>query len=205
VLTKNWSFIPKTAFPRPVHLRKALPFKMSVGSSTMNAGATVTALGFDNGSLTLAPSATSTARAAAAIDDTDLKIVIAEGYERWKTVRTDLLKKAYDRRMTNRSSDAATAAPAGDPAVAPTRAADGTYPILTAHLNSGEVNEIKLKNVRSWGDAVASQFEGKAAWAIKIAFDAETVFGLQPAEAQAIVSAGRVKGWFYTGSGEPVP
>ena len=33
----------------------------------------------------------------------------------------------------------------------------------------------------------------------------ETVFGLQPTEAQAIVSGGRVKGWFYTGSGEPVP
>jgi hypothetical protein len=47
--------------------------------------------------------------------------------------------------------------------------------------------------------------EGKAAWSIKVQADVETVFGLQPAEAQALVRDGRVKGWYYTGSGEPVP
>jgi hypothetical protein len=32
-----------------------------------------------------------------------------------------------------------------------------------------------------------------------------TVFGLQPVEVKAVVQKGRVTGWFYAGSGEPVP
>ncbi len=205
VLTKNWTVIPKTAFPRAVHLRKALPFKMSAGSSVINAGTEVTALGFEGGALTLAPAATSSARAQAGVDDTDLKALLHEGYERWKIVRTELMKKAYERRLAMRDQPDAPAAGGTDPAVAPARASDGTYPVLVAHLQSGDVHEIKLKNVHSWGDAMATQFEGKPAWSVKIQFDAETIFGLQPAEAQAIVSGGRVKGWFYTGSGEQVP
>lgn len=205
-LTKNWTFIPKTAFPRQVVLKKALPFKMSVGSSTINAGTTVTAIGFDQGVLTLAPTPTSSARASAAIEDTDLKPLLVEGYEAWKVARTEVLKKAHEQRLANKSSGLNDApAPAGDPSQAPTRGSDGSYPLLVSHLNSGEVNEIKAKNVHRWGDPEASQFEGKPAWAVKIQFDAETVFGLQPAEAQAIISGGRVKGWFYTGTGEPVP
>lgn len=205
VLSKNWTMIPKSAFPRKVHLRKAVPFRMSVGTSTINAGAEVTALGFDTGMLTLAPAATSSARATAAIDDTDLKSVLNENYERWKAIQTDLRKKAFDRRLANRGKDDAAPVGGGDPAATPSRANDGTYPVLVAHLNSGEVNEIKLKNIHGWGDAIATQWEGKPAWSVKVQFDAETVFGLQPAEAQAIISNGRVKGWFYTGSGEPVP
>ena len=50
-----------------------------------------------------------------------------------------------------------------------------------------------------------AMLEGKPAWSIKVQADVDTVFGLQPAEAQALVRDGRVKGWFYTGSGEPVP
>jgi hypothetical protein len=205
VLSKNWTMIPKSAFPRQVHLRKAIPFRMSVGTSTINAGAEVTALGFDTGLLTLAPAATSSARATAAVDDTDLKSVLNENYERWKAIQTDLRKKAFDRRLANRGKEDAAPASGGDPAATPSRANDGTYPVLVAHLNSGEVNEIKLKNIHNWGDAIATQWEGKPAWSVKVQFDAETVFGLQPTEAQAIISGGRVKGWFYTGSGEPVP
>jgi len=204
-LTKGWTFIPKTAFPRQVHLKKAVPFKMSVGSSNLNAGAEVTALGFENGLLTLAPTVSSTARAAVPLDDTDLKGVLLENYEKWKVLRIAWLKEARERRLASKATAPPEPAPVADGSQAPTRGSDGAYPLLVSHLNSGEVNEIKAKNVHSWGDPVAMQFEGKPAWGIKIQFDAETVFGLQPAEAQAVVAGGRVKGWFYTGSGEPVP
>ena len=203
-LTKNWSVIPKSAFPRQVQLKKALPFKMSAGSSVLNAGATVTALGFDQGLLTLAPTAASSARATASLDDTDLKSILNDGYETWKAARTETLKKAYEQRLVTKAA-APEAPPAGDPSQAPVRGADGAYPLLVAHINSGDVNEIKAKNIHSWGEPESIQFEGKPAWAVKVQVDVETVFGLQPAEAQAIVSGGRVKGWFYTGSGEPVP
>ena len=207
-LTKNWSAIPKSAFPRQVQLKKALPFKMSVGSSTINAGTTVTALAYEQGLLSLAPTPTSSARATAALDDTDLKSILTEGYEAWKVARTEILKKAHEQRLSAKATglaDAPPPPPVGDPSQAPTRASDGSYPLLVSHINSGEVNEIKVKNIHRWGEPESSQFEGKPAWAVKIQFDAETVFGLQPAEAQAIIAGGRVKGWYYTGSGEPVP
>lgn len=204
-LAKNWTFIPKTAFPRQVHLKKAVPFKMSVGSSFLNAGAEVVALGFENGNLTLAPTASSTARAIAPLDDTDLKAILYENYEKWKVLRVEFLKKAHERRLANKSTQPPESAPTGDASQAPSRSGDGSYPLLVSHLNSGDVTEIKAKNIHNWGDPVAMQYEGKPAWGIKVQADVDTVFGLQPAEAQAIVSGGRVKGWFYTGSGEPVP
>jgi len=205
-LTKGWTFIPATAFPRPVHIHKMVPFKMSVGSSNMNAGAEVTALAFSNGMLQLAPTAASTARAVVPLDDTDLKAVLQSGYENWKTLRTAALKRAHERRLANQSAaPAATPAAATDPAVPPERASDGSYPLLVAHLNSGEVTEVKAKNIHQWGTAEAMMFEGKPAWSIKVQVDVDTVFGKQPAEVQCIVASGRVKGWFYTGSGEPVP
>lgn len=205
-LTKGWTFIPATAFPRPVRINKMVPFKMSVGSSSMNAGAEVTALAFANGMLQLAPTAASTARAVVPVDDTDLKTVLQSGYENWKTLRTAALKRAHERRLANQSAaPAATPAATTDPAVTPERASDGSYPLLVAHLNSGEVTEVKAKNIHQWGTAETMMFEGKPAWSIKVQVDVDTVFGKQPAEVQCIVASGRVKGWFYTGSGEPVP
>jgi hypothetical protein len=204
-LAKGWTMIPKSAFPRQVHLKRAVPFKMSVGSSTMNAGAAITALAFDNGQLNCAPAESSSARAVVALDDTDLKSVLEEGYEKWKVKRIEWLKEAHQRRLAARASSGNAPDTGVDPAQAPARAGDGSYPLLIASLNSGEVNEIKQKNIHSWGDPQTTMIEGKPAWAIKVQFDAETVFGPQPAEAQAIVASGRVKGWFYTGSGEPVP
>lgn len=206
-LTKGWTFIPATAFPRPVRINKMVPFKMSVGSSNMNAGAEVTALAFAKGMLQLAPTATSTARAVVPLDDTDLKAVLQTGYENWKTLRTAALKRAHERRLANKDAAPATATPAAatDPAVPPERATNGSYPLLIAHLNSGEVTEVKAANIHQWGAAESMMFEGKPAWSIKVQVDVDTVFGKQPAEVQCIVASGRVKGWFYTGSGEPVP
>jgi hypothetical protein len=40
---------------------------------------------------------------------------------------------------------------------------------------------------------------------VKVNFEAKTVFGPQPAEAQALILDGRVTGWYFTGSGEEVP
>jgi len=204
-LAKGWTFIPKTAFPRQVHLKKAVPFKMSVGSSNLNEGTEVTALGFKDGNLALAPTPSSAARAIVPLDDTDLKAVLYENYEKWKVLRLEAMKAAYEKRIANKASQPPEPESAGDSSQAPTRAGDGSYPLLVAHLNSGEVNEIKAKNIKTWGEPVAMKFEGKPAWSVKIQFEAETVFGLQPVEAQAVVSGNRVKGWFYTGSGEQVP
>lgn len=207
VLSKGWTVIPKSAFPRPLKLTKNTPFKMGAGSSTMNAGAAVTALAFENGQLVLAPTATSSARASAPIDNTDFKAVVAVGYEQWKVARTALAKRTFLATKARRNAPEAAPVAVGsvDAGGKPVRGTDGAFPVLVASLKSGDVTELKLANVHHWDDPVPTMVEGKPAWSIKVQADVETVFGLQPTEAQALVRDGRVKGWFYTGSGEPIP
>ena len=206
VLSKSWTVIPKSAFPRPVKLTKNTQFKMGVGAATMNAGASVVALGFEDGLLVLAPTAASTARASAPIDNTDFKAVVNVGYDEWKAARTALAKRTFLASKARRDSPSAPAAAgAVDAGGKPVRGNDGSFPVLVASLKSGEVTELKLANIHHWDEPEPTMLEGKPAWSIKVQADVETVFGLQPAEAQALVRDGRVKGWFYTGSGEPVP
>jgi len=111
-----------------------------------------------------------------------------------ETLRTAALKRAHERRLANQSAaPAATPAATTDPAVTPERASDGSYPLLVAHLNSGEVTEVKAKNIHQWGTAETMMFEGKPAWSIKVQVDVDTVFGKQPAEVQCIVASGRAQ------------
>ena len=49
-LTKNWTVIPQSAFPRSVKLSKPTDFKMSAGTSRVAPGSVVTALSCENGS-----------------------------------------------------------------------------------------------------------------------------------------------------------
>ena len=207
VLSNGWTKIPKSAFPRQLKLTKNTQFKMGAGASMMNAGAAVTALGFEGGQLILAPTATSTARASAPIDDTDFKAVVEAGYDEWKAARTALARRTFLAAKARRDSPDAAPVAAGsvDAGGKPVRGNDGSFPVLVASLKSGDVTELKLANIHHWDDPVPTMLEGKAAWSIKVQADVETVFGLQPAEAQALVRDGRVKGWYYTGSGEPVP
>ena len=208
-LTENWTKIPPSAFPRDVTLLKATLFKMSVGGSTIAAGAKAVALSLQGSQLMLEPTASSAARAIVPVDDTDFKQVLLAGYEKWKVLRTDSMRKAYERKLAAKNNPApvAAAAPTGsvDPTGKPVQSPDGAYPLLVAHLKSGEVTEVKAENIRSWSDAVSTNHEGKPAWVVKATADVNTIFGLQPVEVMAVVRDNRVVGWYYTGSGEPVP
>lgn len=210
VLTANWSKIPPSAFPRPVTLLKDALFKMSVGGSTIKAGAKAIALSLNGSQLTLAPTETSTARATLPMDDTDLKASITEGYERWKIARVTALRRLHERKLAEATSGGSsapiTAAPGSvDPAGKPVAAVDGSYPLLIAHLKSGAVTELLAENIRTWSDAAPFTHEGKPAWSVKVNAEVNTLFGLQPVEIMAVVRDGRVEGWYYTGTGEPVP
>jgi hypothetical protein len=207
-LTSGWTVIPSSAFPRPVTLKKDAPFKMSAGSSVIRAGTATVALAFAQGKLQLAPSAGSSARAVVEVDDTDLKDLLLKGYETWKVNRIAILKDAHLRRLARAKAAPAPVAASSasiDPAGKPVQNIDGKYPLLVEHLKSGEVTELKLDNIHRWGDAVATTHEEKPAYSILVQADVNTIFGLQPVEIKAIVQGGRVAGWFYAGSGEPVP
>lgn len=210
VLTKGWTFIPPSAFnpPRELKLTKEVEFKLSAGSSKLAAGSKAYALGMTNGLLTVAPAPASPARAQVALDDTDLKTILHEGYERWKPLRTAALKKIWERKRAM----AAGGEPAGttlagstDESGRPRQNADGSYDLILASMRSGQVTEPKPDTMKHWGQPTEQLIEGKNGWAVRVRYEASTIFGPMEVEAQVLIVGGKVKGWYYTGSGEEVP
>lgn len=205
-LTSNWMKIPASAFPREVKLLQDAMFKMSAGASKVAAGGKAVAIGADNGVLTLAPTASSPARAQLPIDGTDLKAQLNESYEKWKVVRGEELKKlAAGKAQAMSAPVAASAAGMVDGEGKPLRDATSAYPLLVNAMKSGQVTEIKPENILRWYDPQPAQVQGKTGWAVRFECNVKTIFGLQPVEAQAVVLGGKVIGWYYTGSGEEVP
>lgn len=204
VLTSNWTKIPATAFPREVKLLQDAEFKMSVGASKVTAGSTAIALGTVDGVISLAPTATSPARAQLPIDGTDLKARLTDVYEKWKARRAEELKAQAALRQAAPAPVASSSADV-DSSGKPVRGEKGTYPLLVASIHRGQVTEIVVENITNWQEPQPATIQGKNGWAVKVNFNANTVFGLQPAEAQALVLDGKVIGWYYTGSGEEVP
>lgn len=203
-LTGNWMKIPASAFPREVKLLQDAMFKMSVGGSKVAAGGKAFAIGADNGVLTLAPTATSPARAQLPIDGTDLKAQLNESYEKWKVVRAEELKKIAANKPQAAPMAANTAGMvAGDGK--PLRDDTSAYPLLVSAMKSGQVTEVKPENILRWYDPQPTQVQGKQGWAVKFECNVKTIFGLQPVEAQAVVLNGKVMGWYYIGSGEEIP
>ncbi len=208
-LTGNWLKIPASAFPREVKLVQDAMFKMSVGSSKIAAGGKAYALAADNGVLTLAPTAASPARAQLPIDGTDLKAQLNASYEKWKITRAEELKAVAASKLHSQSEASAADAPPSSSEVdgggKPVRDSTSGYPLLIASMKRGQITEIKPENVTSWQDPQPTVIQGKPGWAVKVACNVKTVFGMQPTEAQALILNGRVTGWYYTGSGEEVP
>ncbi|MBL9133089.1 MAG: hypothetical protein JNG86_17900 [Verrucomicrobiaceae bacterium] len=207
-LTKNWQEIPASAFstPREVTLLKDAEFKMAAGASKVAAGRKVFAIGFKDGMLALSPAPGSTARAIVPLDDTDLKALLTDIYEKWKVRRAEELKALAARKALNKPVQTTnTNTTEADAAGKPVRAGDGTYPLLLASIRRGQVTDIKPDKIILWGEPQSTPVQGKPGWAVKVEYLAMTIFGEQPVEAQALVVNGQVQGWFYTGSGEEVP
>lgn len=207
VLTGKWLKIPASAFPRPVKLRQEVQFEMGAGTIKMAAGAAAVVLGAEAGMLTVAPSESSPARAKVPVDGTDLKQVLNTVYEEWKPKRTAYLREVYAKKLAQMKSQGVFVAPDGsfDSSGMPARNPDGSYPLLLASMSSGQVTEITKQNIHSWGAPTPAKVEGKDGWSIKVNYDAHSIFGPMPVDAQAIVVSGKVKGWYYLGSGEEVP
>ncbi|MEZ5387605.1 MAG: hypothetical protein R3F13_19010, partial [Prosthecobacter sp.] len=207
-LTANWLKIPESAFspPREVKLLQDAEFKMSVGTSKVAAGGIAFVIGAQNGVLTLAPTATSPARATLPIDGTDLKARLNKIYEDWKTVRAEELKTiALRKQQMSAQPVIAASSSEVDASGKPVRGDDGSYPLLIASMKRGQVTEIKPDNIIGWQTPQPAKIQGKDGWAIKVNYNAKTIFGEFPVEAQALVVDGHVQGWFYVGSGEEVP
>ena len=206
MLTKGWTQLPKSAFPRAVKLMKEVTFKFSVGLSTMKAGAEVVALSLENGQLIIAPSEAAKARTAVAVDDTDLKSRVAAAYEQWKVERVAAARRAFeDGQRAPKSPPPVAAAALVEASGKPARAPDGTYPLLLARLKTGAPSEITPQNILRWQEAQSATFNGKPAWTVEVRYRTKTMFGDMDVDSLAYVQNGRVQKWLYKGSGEEVP
>jgi len=208
-LTKNWTFIPRTAFPRPVKLSADVEMKMSVGSSRMAAGSSVIAIGFENGMLVVTPTEGSTARGQVPLDGTDFKSQIAAGYARWKTWKIDAAKKAWEDRKRATAVASAKAGVDMSNAISaggqPVQNPDGSYNLLLASIHTGQVTDIRPEKVRKWGKAYQEMVDGKMSWLVNVDYESMTIFGPMDTQARATIQGGKVVSWNFTGSGEEVP
>ncbi|HEY1048830.1 MAG TPA: hypothetical protein VGE39_03715, partial [Prosthecobacter sp.] len=149
-------------------------------------------------------------RGQVAMDDTDFKQVFTTGYEQLKVARTEAARKAHEYQLA--SAERAKNAPppsakggSGSSNDKPAKDEDGTYPLLVASMKAGEVTEIKLDNIKSWGDPAQEKIDGTDYWTVNVKYETQTMFGKFETEAQARIKNGKVDKWVYTGSGEVVP
>ena len=214
-LTQNWAVVPKGFFntPKQVTMKKDLELKMQMGkataATTFKAGTKIFVMGQEGANLVVGASAGSPMRGLVAMDETDFKEVFTAAYEQVKVVQTENARKAHEYRLAaaERAKNA-PAAPAGGGSSSndkPTKAADGTYPLLLASMKAGEVTEIKPDNIKSWSDPAQEKIDGTEYWTVNVKYETQTMFGKFETEAQARIKNGRVEKWVYTGSGEVVP
>ncbi len=141
-----------------------------------------------------------------AIDDTDLKQILTEGYERWKPAMTDYLRRQWEfKRMAKTPSGGASNPKLTARNDKPERATDGTYPLLLASMKAGAVTEITPTNIKKWGDLNVEKIDGMEYFTIIVDYTTKTMFGDFTTSAQARIRDGKVVKWIYTGSGEVVP
>jgi hypothetical protein len=214
-VTQNWAVVPKGFFntPKQVTMKKDLELKMQMGkataATTFKSGTKIFVMGQEGTNLVVGASAGSPMRGLVAMDETDFKEVFTAAYEQVKVVQTENARKAHEYRLAaaERAKNA-PAAPAGGGSASndkPTKAADGTYPLLLASMKAGEVTEIKPDNIKSWSDPTQEKIDGTEFWTVNVKYETQTMFGKFETEAQARIKNGRVEKWVYTGSGEVVP
>ncbi|MEN3942674.1 hypothetical protein WJU23_15340 [Prosthecobacter sp. SYSU 5D2] len=212
VATQNWTNIPKSAFPRQVILKKDLNLQMKIGNSTastqVKAGGSIFAVGQEGNEILVSPTDTSPMRGKVGMDDTNLKEVLTEIYDKWKVARVETLRRAHEFKLAaaERAKNAPPPTKGATASVSasndkPARDKDGTYPLLLASMNSGQVTEIKPEAIKEWGEPQNTD----GVWTVIVKYETQTMFGKFDTEAQAQIKNGRVEKWIYTGSGEEVP
>lgn len=209
-VTRDWTFIPPQAFPRPVRLRTPVRITMAAGSATLSEGAEVTAHGIDNGMLAVSPTPSSSARGSLSVHDTDLVDDLTQRYNDWVAARIDRARKAWEyRQQQGRSQTAANTQPTStakmlDSKGKPVRNAKGGYDIVLSRIRSGAVIDIDPAKITAWGTARSVELEGETYWGVDIFFVTETIFGPFDAQARAYIRDGEVIHWRYPASNEPV-
>ena len=187
------------------------------------------------GNLTIAPNERSALRGNVAIDDTYFKAVMTDVYKKFQdrkiaqfnAAQAELAAAEPDEielpAVIDRPNDpdpgmatgANTPMPAkpvtldpktraivGDP---PLQYVDGTVPLMVRSMESGQVTEIKQKMVTYWARIHYEKIHSEHYWVGRVDYTANSIFGIFPTQAKALIHNGKVIKWIYAGSEEPVP
>ncbi|MEZ5324431.1 MAG: hypothetical protein R3F19_05160 [Verrucomicrobiales bacterium] len=187
------------------------------------------------GNLSVAPNETSSLRGLVAIDDTDFKAVLTDVYKKFQERKLAQFNAAQaeiaaqepeevnepgiidqpshpDPGMATGANtpmpakpvnlDAATRAIVGEP---PLQYVDGTVPLMIRSMESGQVTEIKPEMITYWARIHYEKIDGAHYWVGRVDYTANSIFGIFPTQAKALMQNGKVIKWIYAGSEEPVP
>lgn len=210
-VTQNWSAIPQGFFNQPRHVSLCRDSEIVMRTQSgrakvrMPKRAKLQVVAQDGMALVVAPSPNSPLRGEVEMDATDFKEVFTAAYDEVIQRKAEVANKEPLADLKASPSLQATEIKTDVLGAPPSKADDGTYPLLVSSMKSGEVTEIKPEHVKYWGEPVRSKVEGKEYWIVKVKFDSLTQFGKFETEAYARVLQGKVDGWSYAGSGEPVP
>ncbi len=204
-LTKNWTVFPPQAFPRQVKLSKPVELRMAGGSSILQAGSMAYALSAQANVLLIAPTETSPARGQIFVHDTNMPTQVRESYERWKRGRIEMAHASWKKQQASSSGSGVRMPSAVDGIGKPKRNPDGSYELLLASMQSGQVTDIKRNKIQRWGAPQATTIDNKPTWTLNVFYETMAFCGPIDAEAQAHIRDGKIVRWIYPGSGEPVP
>jgi hypothetical protein len=182
--------------------------RSAIGATQLKAGGNAFAITQEGSDLVVSPSPDGKFKGKIAVAETDIKDIVTAVYETYKVNETARQKKIFEMKKQQALNPKASVAASGKGGGAddkPAKDKDGTYPILLASMKSGQVTEIKLENIKKWGDVTREKDKDTDFWSVIVTFEAETPFGKFEQDAQAQVKNGKVLKWIYTGSGEVVP
>lgn len=205
-ITKEWSTIPSSAFPRKVKTKVPVNFDTGSRKLTIPVNATALAVGMAQGMLILMPEGDKSARQMVPIGNTNLKEMMIDLYEKFKTHKTSLVMQQRERARTliARGADASEIEKkhAGPK---PMQNPDRVIPIMLAHLKASKFTELKEESIVSWGELAIEEIGGGIYWTCALQCTVENAFfGTTPSEVIALMKDGKVIKWLFTGSKQEV-
>ena len=207
-ITKNWTSVPKAAFPRKVKSTLPIDFQMAAGKTTLPAGSELVAFSLEGGMMTVARAENDPLKSTVSLSSTDFQEMMTRLYNAYVEKRTSDVTKARAAARYERDHPAPPPPPVDQQAklagMKPSMDGNGQVPEMIASIAAKEVTEFKTSQITSWGNPSFVMEGSKGYWVVKIGVQMSTMFGLVDTEVEAFILNGKVAKWIYAGSKEPV-
>jgi hypothetical protein len=207
-ITKDWTFMPSTAFPRRIKVTKPVVFELGGGKATIEAGGQVSALAMNNAQVTIARSLNDTSSMVVPLEATNLKELMTKLYTEYTQKMMNRVLAARKNARDEKQKPAAPPVPTDErvklAGAEPQPDAEGRIPEMMASMLKGDVTEIKTTNIVQWGPVGFHREGNRGYWTCVLMCRLSTIFGEVDTEVTAWMANGKVERWFFTGSKEPV-